>query len=510
VTHLRPSLVEGLSVRRRTILTSLETRFRELVELSHDPAAWVSDPTGANLWLDGLTAFRETSAEEFLSLATAFSSEWSDGIDRDASFELLPVMLDQWDQLIDGVPRGSFWPVLAIGMTLVEVLGGVPAVHEGETAVVNDTLLVLLSKRYRSVRFAAYNRGARFETFSRLPRAPFVPEAGFFAITPPYVVRDMSPERVQQYTVNHDLTHIVLFGDSYRLPTGSCSSTSALLLNAEETCLGIEPLLIADLSRFGVPLHHLDEYETVQNGWLEDEQVCPESVFGEVRQNAGRAGVFASAVQSRAQRFLRDATPIAASRRSPEPPNLGQWLSDSALRGHAKWNQTKAVLLERPGYRDLVSLLPTEPAATANLHRYARASLAEDWPLDVETPSVRDRETGLLKNACKLLLVRLGELRANFDEGFTHGLPPSIDCEAVAMDIAHFVTSLSSGHVTPVASEHRELFDELLQRASALVEQAGQGDRETAILSLRTPEIAVPMTRNEKKPDGVHELVGEA
>lgn len=471
----------------------IEERYEGLRALAASPPKWIRTRIGADLWVDGLTAFQKTSQPSFALLLRRFITKGA--ITAEQDWQDLPAILNNWDRFARETAvqaSATFWPHLALGMSLVHAAGGLPRIHRGNAVVVNDTLLTLLSPFYRALRFGAFNKGHVFQVFEQAPRASFVPEAGFFAVFPPYLVQRLSPPRLQQYSMSHELVHLAFFSDAYRIPVGRQETTAAMLLNLEEVALGADLRFVSELSMWGRTLHHDAEYDKTQNGW-QPKVGCPDGPFAHLRRDPRVAGRYAAGLKSRAQRFADDAA-IARLCSRPEPPGLSRWVSDGTLRRHAKWHTSKAQMIHRPAYRQIVDLWPPESTSLGNSSRFIRGSLLDVGPLEVPRPDQVARRVARMRFSLALLQVRLAELRANDEEGRSHGLPASEDLDSLAMKIAIEGVGFSSTRSWQ-ASEIRRVQSRVaaLQRSAfALVEKDGHGNREALLASLVDPSSPAP------------------
>ncbi|HKH47583.1 MAG TPA: hypothetical protein VKM72_23240, partial [Thermoanaerobaculia bacterium] len=294
-------------VRRR-----LAAIHRELDSLAGEPDRWARSLVGGDLWVDGWRAVRSTDEHLFARYRDAFLDfcQQSGAAVRSLDEESLPSVLERFELFLEACAEanaGSFWPALAVGLALVQAVGGPPRIERSpEAAVANDSLLLIVSPSYRAIRCHAYNAG--IATFcvpdSQVP--VFRPELGHFLISPRYQVRH-EPPRVQFYTVNHDLSHLVLFGDAYLRPVGSPAMTAALLLNAEETCCTLDLVLARDLDRFGIELNALAELLRIESG----SKAGRPSVTQRVAREPAAFTAYQAALKAAAQERLTASTPVS-------------------------------------------------------------------------------------------------------------------------------------------------------------------------------------------------------
>jgi hypothetical protein len=470
----------------------IRDRSEELRSLAAHPNRWIRTRVGADLWIDGLTAFQRVSPATFETHLRTFIGRDVGGTEIDS--DDLPNLLAAWERHArsEGPSPASFWANLAIGMAIAGAAGGLPNIQDGAATVVNDTLLTLLSPFYRSLRFAAYNRGFVFRVSERPPRASFVPEVGFFAVAPPYVVRSLAPSRLQQYSIGHELVHLTFFCDVYRVPIGSVQTTAALLLNAEEVALSADLRFVTELASWGVPLHHVTEYDKTQISGRAGAS-RPDTPFARVRAKPAIAARYASGLKSRALGFA-DESAIGRLSAARLPPDLADWVSDATLRRHATWHANKARMIHRGAYREIAELWPPDGRTQTNARRFLRESLLDEPVPDVPRSDALARRMALLRFSLALLHIRLGELRANDDEGRSHGIGPSPDLEDLAVAIAIEGADMpgpagfSPGLVRKSAARVRAL----RRAAFALVERDGRGDRDALRTALVDPGSPAP------------------
>lgn len=387
--------------------------YETLRRLADAPSVWLHDPRGARLWLDGLDAVRSTPPLVFSTYAEAFADVvrrcHPNARDPDdlgphdllASAEafLRALALDEDDTRV--------WHGLAVALASCERAADSLALGTG--VIINDVLLLIASPTYRAIRLAAFNDGVRAIVRRDLESGPFRPEYGYFVATPPYVV-DHAPPFIQQYNINHDVAHLVLFGDAYLRPIGTAAMTGELLLNAEEACCSLDLFVVAELRRLRKDLHALVEMRGVERG---------------IRSGGTQSLLQTASADPATQRWYQYGLKSAALRRVPAPSpvssrlcgrddvpaDIDDWLGGSAQQGHANWwiEQARS-RTHNSAFASVVSCLPPR---TDQWHNLVRSALTE-WdptrpPIDAHPADVALREVRLAQNRLRAVVVRLAE-----------------------------------------------------------------------------------------------------
>ncbi len=401
----------------------LRELYRDLRTRAADPQSWICSPWGADLWIDGLTAFRIVTPETFdayLSAALEFLSKSGHPLRALTEGEAVAPIARLDPFLATAAERGpgSFWPALAVGLCLVRALGGAPRVETGdEMVIMDDSLLFLLSPSYRGIRLAAYNAGLRTRSHRTGKQPVFRPEYGYFRLHPPNLV-DAEPPRVPYYNYSHDLAHLVLFGDTYLRPVVSSEITASLLLNAEETVCTLDLVLMAELARFGIELHALSGLKKLEAGSYEEKESVTRRVAGDPEQTTA----YQVALKAAAQLHLT--APSAVSEQivgSAEiPGDLADWFHPRTQSMHAAWGEKLARRIWHPVFQRFVSFLPPQPEHTENLFRFCRETFSPGtWdgaaPLE---PCPESRRKGILVHRMRFLVIRAAEVAAELaDQG---------------------------------------------------------------------------------------------
>lgn len=394
---------------------------RDLRRRAADPEAWIYSPVGTDLWMDGLATFRCVDEKLFDAYLKAFLELLDRTGSRPLEAGALAAVLAKFDLFLKALaahdPR-SFRPALAVGLSLVQAMGGPPRIETGgELAILNDSLLFLLSPIYRGLRLSAYNAGLRTLARRTGKRPVFRPEYGHFRIQPPNLI-DAEPPRIPYYNYSHDLAHIVLFGDAYLRPVGTPATTASLLLNAEETVCTLDLVHVTELTRFGVELHAVDTLKTIEAG---PKQGRP-SVTERVAQDAEEVNAYQAALKASAQSHLSTST--AAAERIVDsveiPEDLSDWFHPLSQRNHASWSEKLGRRVWHPVFQRFVSLLPPDAGHAANVVRFCRETFTPgEWiGGTIPEPDPEARAEGIVKHRLRFLVIRAAEVAVQLsDEG---------------------------------------------------------------------------------------------
>ncbi len=379
-----------------------------------DPEAWIYSALGADLWIDGLTVFRtvdEPTFDAYLEAFLGFAARAERplrALDAKRPAALVARFTPFLEACAEQGPRG-FWPALAVGLCLVRAVGGPPRLETGdELAILNDSLLFLVSPTYRGIRLAAYNSGLR-TLAGRTGKSPvFRPEYGHFHVHPPTLV-DAEPPRVPYYNYSHDLAHIVLFGDAYLRPVGTQETTASLLLNAEETVCTLDLVLAVELMRFGVDLHALTGLRNLEAGSKEGKP----NVAAKVAGDPDRVRAYQTALKASTQLHL-EARSTVSNRivgAVDIPPDLADWFHPLTQKVHAVWGEKLGLRVWHPLFQRFVSLLPPQPEHAVNLLRFCSETFScGRWIEDpLPEPCLESRRKGILLHRLRFLVIRAAE-----------------------------------------------------------------------------------------------------
>lgn len=398
------------------IVSALALTFAGLRERAGTWDGWVDCPLGADLWVDGYAALRGTEDSVFAQVLREFLRHpaaldlLSSGQKTDAAR-----LLGQYDNFLRAVAaqnEDAFLPSLALGFALLQTVGIPPVMEDHDVSIVNDSLLLLLSPVYREVRFRAHNAGVFVRTSHDTALPTFRPEYGFFTIGPPYLLRG-KPDRVQHFNINHDLAHIVLFGDAYLRRTGSPAETSALLLNAEETCCTLDLLVVSDLARFKVPLRALAEYETVEKGVARHKR---RSVMTRIACDSAQITTYQRALKCAAQRILETQSDVSRELAvsTDSPADVADWIPHRAQELHAKYAASLGRRVHNQHFARLVSYLVPNSQHAHNLLAHAHGDW--DWEhchYSIPVPDTALRQRQLARNELRRLVIRAAEFLAS-------------------------------------------------------------------------------------------------
>lgn len=443
---------------------------RDLLSLADDPERWIRSPVGLDLSVDGWTAITSARGDLFARFVDAFLDfcrrEGTPLRFLDAgSFASLLARFEPFLEACAELGPGGFWPCLAVGLTLVQTLGGPPRIESSEAAVViGDSLLLVTSPSYRALRFAAYNAGVRTLCTDRPKLPPFRPEFGLLLLSSGELVLQ-DPRCVQYITVNHDLAHIVLFGDAYLRPAGSPAMTAALLLNAEETSCLLDLVMARDLGRFGVELRSLGDLLALEAG----AEKGRESLTRRAAMSRDSFVACQSALRAAAQGHLTASTPVSERIREGVsiPPDLEDWFRPSTQGTHAAWNEGLSERIWNPDFQRLVSLLPPLAGHHENLLRFTRKTWEPGEPVldPIPEPCPVSRSRGLLEYRLRFLVIRAAELAAKL--GGTGSLSENLRDDLTRWALGVMADALEvrdSGRTEECCEAHAQAAQTLLRR----------------------------------------------
>lgn len=397
--------------------------FRELRELASRPEEWVGSPEGTDLWIDGLVALESVDERQFgrcLDACLDYFARLESPLDSLAG-DCLALRLEAFDAFLEAsaeAGEGSFWQALAVGICLARALGATPRVVAPGTEVINDTLMVLLSPSYRSVRYASYNAGIRV-LGTRGRKAPvFRPELGHFLVVPPVLLNEQPP-RFQFYTLNHDCAHIVLFEDTYLRPVGSPALTASLLLNAEETVCTIDLLLAREMRRFQVDFQAFQELIKLEVGRNQTGGELS-SVLLRASEDEDDSIRYQIGLKAAAQRDLTLLSPLSRQIGSGAvPPEIHNWFHPDSQYTHAWWAEELAGRVWNPAFQRLVSLLPPLPGcleglllSTRDVWRRGELTIRGGVP----EPSPAVRRNGIAQRQLRFLVIRAAEAAVELEQ----------------------------------------------------------------------------------------------
>ncbi len=317
----------------------LRAKFAELRALSRDFGRWESTPVGADLWVDGIDAVRNTPPSVFDAYVSALL-ELHRTLGRSTPLQL-PTMREYLltvDTLLAfcAQRQEEMWPALAAGICVVHCCGGPPqlGVIGHELTIVNDTLMLLLSPTYRAIRFNAFNVGVTVQLDHGSAPDWFYPETRSVRFGEKYFVAgDVS--RIQHYNVTHDLAHIVYFADCY-IAVGGSSADFSLLLNAEEFCCGIDLVLMSEIRRRGLVLNVMKEFRGVEPL---DQPRTPMSVAEKACRNRRDIRRYQRGLRAVAQRISGADNDVARElleRGADCPDDIHGWVSTGAIDKHIR------------------------------------------------------------------------------------------------------------------------------------------------------------------------------
>ncbi|MFJ6485927.1 hypothetical protein ACIQK6_38235 [Streptomyces sp. NPDC091682] len=376
-----------------------------LYRLADSNSAWLASAEGADLWVDGQDALLRTPVEMLQYYIHSFEIL----VDRLRSHDAFKGgMVDLFEALqahvvacTETLGKPGFMHSLAHALCVARSVHAAPLTDDLE--IVNDSLLMVLSRSYRLFRFNAYNSGVTIR-YAADGWPAFHPESGRLVVARRYTP-DLNPRRVQQYNVNHDMMHVVLFGDCYvRASSEGCRATARRLVLAEEASIALDLRIYRELARYGVRLHHLGEIEATESGWRPDGY---HSVFAEIAPDPAESERLEIALK-------RAAVDSVQSGGLPCPTihaRLQDWVASKAIASHAQWSRATAERNHSPAFRAAVDAIPSLDGQSLRLDSAA----FENWsgtdriPVDSRPPCEEDRARALRRNEFMALAVKVGE-----------------------------------------------------------------------------------------------------
>lgn len=418
----------------------LTRRFTELRLIACDGAlAWTSSPETSALGSDAFRAVRSTPVSSFSAITRALLTQ-----------SIVPTMADlgslrEWISVHHGALRtyresSTFWALLASGLTMIDLCGGIPTLSTDPRLLLDyDALLILLSPLYADLRVAAYNDGVEVHCVSgNYPW--FNPELREIPLTSNYIAEHADGmKHTLSLNVNHDCCHIVPFGDGY-LP-GAFSSTSERarsFIAIEESAIALDLPILQEVLSIRSDLDLLGIYSKVETATRHGQ----ESHFMQ-HTAKDRQQLAAATRQLRARALHRHAT----GSHLPLGPT-GVWVSEGAVESHVRyWTQ----------YADYAAWAYKEMAASGIVRDRSQVSRAHratrlNWADEISSPTIAAFDPQVRADSkARHRLIRRGQaladaatiLGAPFDD-FSAGLEPlarfhrnirlgtAIDLEAVS------------------------------------------------------------------------------
>jgi len=483
------------AISQRDFRKNVASIFHEHKQLAAaSPHSFFSTLKGADLWIDGYDCINSTSYDVFNIYLDAFFLVIEE-IDKRkctnyaSSFVGLLSVFDKYLEACCEKSQDNFWPALSVGICIVHALGGPPNISEKPCSIVNDTLLLLLSKNYRSIRTRAYNYGAVLEITAAQDDQLFRPELGIVPMGPPISIADSDFPKVQFYNIAHEFSHLVNFGDVYIRPYGSLPTTAELLLNAEEANIGMDLLMMQEMNRFKPSLHASSEFRGIQPGEIGPDETSVATIASE---HPALLKNYQLGLRAIAQLELNTQSSIGKelSNLCIVPDDINLWISSKSRKKHIDGAWTIANRVHSRPFRELVSLLPQDSDHHANL-----LSTLDHVPStgevflgqDTVEPSRNLRQSALLYHRARALVINAGEIASSIMNNSGH-------YPAILMDeLLHWSVSLAmrchqangiyrSPPLPLIQSKERELL-------SLLYRHTGSSAHEEVILNSCTRDL---------------------
>ena len=441
--------------------------FRELRSLSVSPSGFLESQIGADLWVDGYDAVASTSPQAFDRYLAAFSelldrthSSLSEQIELTSSLRIFDTFLKV------NCDRGeaAFWNALTVGICVLHALGGVPQLCSEPHVVVNDTVMTLVSRNYRAVRFQAFNDGAQFKVIAKQDDDLFRPEFGQFSIGAPLVVYDELP-KIQFYNIAHEMCHVILLGDTYIRTVGTPQTTATLLLCAEEAVIGLDLLMMRELCRFGIDLHAAHEFRGIEPGMQASVQVSTASYAASDPQ---RILHYQIGLKVAAQNELEINTGIGRmiSQRCAPPFDIDEWISKRARSKHIRGARAIAESTSSAAFQQIVSFLPQDEWQFQNLlsTTYTEWTWGDQiFGMNVPQLSSELRRHGIRRHALRFLVIRAAEIARYFESRRSECLTGLMD------DLMTWASKLGPFCGRQLVSSKTKVDDELIAAQTRVV-----------------------------------------
>ncbi|MGN2254297.1 hypothetical protein ACFWZ4_13030 [Frateuria sp. GZRe12] len=365
---------------------------------------------GSDLWVDGVDALLSTPVE----ILQAYTSVLLRRIEREIAKSKKATILEFFaafdDFLAYCVSRGesAIYHGLAAGMCTLRFFDSELRAGDIPFAVVNDSLMVLVCNQYRAVRFYAFNSG--IEIYASTKNGAFRPDLGAIVIGPPVLVPGR-PSRVQSFSLIHELCHAALFGDSYCRMFGSIGATKSMLLNIEESIIGLDLLLYGSLRKMS-PAHLEAQHE------FERLVISKTNDINLRRATLARGAMypteFVRSLRATAQRRLNEANAFSERILSLDAgEDVSNWVGPNALDFHIRGLAALTSRIEHPTFRKIVDLLPRDPVQQRNSFQ----ALGKAFGLDdcfhecsIEAPSRSVRKHNLRASHSRRTMIRCAEI----------------------------------------------------------------------------------------------------
>ncbi|NEQ69309.1 MAG: hypothetical protein F6K21_28230 [Symploca sp. SIO2D2] len=362
------------------LISTVQDTYQDLIShlVPDELKNWVYTSRGADLWVDGTDALLAIRQHYLPELTSDFSALCkTNSLELEFNKKNLYKILEIFDILSAKCcqERGNdFWELLGFGILLVYSCGGIPKITEGQLCIVNDTVLCLLSKSYRKLRFNSYNYGISFIGLDTHKSTYFRPEFGVFLLAPPVLIDDISPPRVQFYSISHELVHYFTFGDAYLRCFFNDEITNSLFLNAEETSCAFDLLLGKELVSHNHSLNLIDEFSNIETG---AQRLAKQELLLSTGKNQEFMRIAEAKLKAKAQAYARSNSFIVKYIEELSTSNFQHlWIGDKALKLHASYYMN-IKLNSNPIFNSFVSLIPPNSRCISNLIRSPSTSILD-------------------------------------------------------------------------------------------------------------------------------------
>lgn len=388
----------------------IKKSFSYLKKKIRTPNQFLVSDIGADLWVDGHDAIASTSSLIFNHYLDLFC-ETHKQINKTSKIHF-ESFFKTFDLLIHGIPKKDetiFMHVLAVGISTLHSLNGIPKLSAQKHAIVNDTILCLLSTQYRTIRFNAYNDGITIK-FVRGKHESFRPELGTVVLGEPFITFNESFPTIQFYNLAHEVGHILFYSDCYLRRYGTKNDTTNLILNAEESLISLDLLMLNEIKEFGIQLHLIEAIENIDTG---DYKSLKKTIV-KASKDKKQIISYQKALKSFAQNELNNNRLIGdiLSRNVRIPKDMFNWFGKRAIKKHIDGAIEISDRLFQDNYYNLLTLIPVNENKVNNVFKaYFRVWTNESIIFDLKftQPSLKQRQSGKATYALKRKSVKLAE-----------------------------------------------------------------------------------------------------
>lgn len=350
---------------------------------------------GGDLWIDGFNAIASTSPDLFSHYSDIFFAilENSSGLGYINSFKSVYDTFDDIFANISNIELSTLYHFLSVGISAIYALGGLPKLSDTPYSIINDSVVSLLSKNYRNIRFRAFNDGVTLDLSKSVDKDFFRPEFGVVSLGEPFVVFNTFP-LLQFYNFAHEAGHIVFFSDAYIKFLGKSDTNICLLLNSEESLISLDLIMLFEISSISQELYLIKLFETVETG---DYQSNLKTIFKASSSNKNILK-YQKALKAMAQKNLNIENPLSSilSEKVNIPNDIYNWFGLKAVNKHIVGAKVISNRIHHDLFQELSSFIPLDTKKIMNVLE----AFYQNWSsnsmlfnLEFEEPSKQKRIT---------------------------------------------------------------------------------------------------------------------